>query len=62
VLNLFTESVHVTVDDIHFIVGPNITNVSKDSDYKDANSAYDLQDPIKNILRMFAQQDQAEKD
>ncbi len=53
-LNLFTESVHVTVDDIHFIVGPNITNVSKDSDYKDANSAYDLQDPIKNILRMFA--------
>ena len=56
-LNLFSDSVHVTIDDIHFIVGPNITNVSKDHDFQNANSHYDTQNPIENLKKMFMQCD-----
>jgi len=43
----------VTVEDIHFILGPNTGAVSKTSDFKDANSPYDLNDIVPNLLRMF---------
>ena len=59
-MNMFSDSVHITIEDIHFILGPNITSGSKDSDFKDHNSPYDLNDIVKNLKRMFAQVDQEE--
>jgi len=53
-MNMFSDSVHITIEDIHFILGPNITSGSKDSDFKDHNSPYDLNDIVKNLKRMFA--------
>jgi hypothetical protein len=50
---MFSEAVNLTIDDIHFVLGPNITNVGKPSDFGDANSPYDANDQIKNIIRMF---------
>jgi hypothetical protein len=50
---LFSESINVTIEDIHFILGPNTGSVSQPSEFKDANSPYDLNDVIPNLLRMF---------
>ncbi len=32
-LHLFSESVSVTVEDVHFVLGPNVNAGSKDTDF-----------------------------
>lgn len=44
---------HVTVEDVHFIFGPNMNNISKDEDFDPANSHYDMQSPVNNLVKMF---------
>ena len=44
---------HVTVEDAHFIFGPNMTNISSESEFEPANSAYDTQNQANNIVRML---------
>jgi hypothetical protein len=51
-LNILSESVKISIEDIHFILGPNITSGSPDSDFGNANSPYDS-DMFANLKRMF---------
>ena len=48
----------LTIDDIHFVVGPNITNQSKEDDYvPNGFRDYDLKDDFKNMKKMFERVD-----
>ena len=56
---MFSESFHATIEDIHFIVGPNIENLAKSSEYMSENDlqsgAYDQDDYLKNQQWKFGQ-------
>lgn len=63
-LNLFSESVHVTIEDIHFIVGPNNSAVNKDTDwkgFKGANEEFKGDDPLYNLEKMMKKVIEEEK-
>lgn len=47
---LFSESMSVTIEDVHFILGPRTTHLSKHEDYNwDINWDYDENNPLANI-------------
>lgn len=43
----------IEVEDVSFIFGPNMGNLSKDEDFESPNSPYDTEDQANNIVRMF---------
>ena len=50
---MFSDSIKVTVEDVHFILGPNTNNISQDCDFQSASFQYDTANPINNIVKMF---------
>ena len=49
-----SNSVDIHMEDIHFIVGPNTNHMSHAEHYsKNANSDYDCNNPMVNIIRMM---------
>ena len=60
--NIFSDSVKLTVEDVLFIVGPNISHMSKEEvllfnlivqDFEsNLNANYDENNPIKNLIQM----------
>ena len=52
-LHLFSESVKVEIEDIHFVLGPNNSNVSQSKDFKAATAPYDGSNPVDNLKRMY---------
>ena len=54
------------MEDLQFILGPNMNHMSRDSDFDPASSRYDTQQPIQNLIRMFqrcqAKEEKAEKE
>lgn len=55
-LNLFSESVNVTIEDIHFIIGPNNSAVNKPSDwdkFRGVNEEFRDNDPLFNVEKMM---------
>lgn len=51
-LNIFSNALQITVEDILFIIGPNISHLSLEEDFETNLQNYDEKDPIKNIVRM----------
>lgn len=49
---MFSDAVKVTIEDVHFILGPSSDNISQDDDFDGADSAYET-NQIQNIIRMF---------
>jgi len=50
---LFSESVSVSVEDVHFILGPRTSHMSTDEDYTwDVDAAYDCNNPLANAANM----------
>lgn len=50
---IFGDTVSIEVEDVSFIFGPNMTNLSKDEDFEPANTPYNTEDQIQNLVRMF---------
>mmetsp|Transcript_7533 Transcript_7533/g.10686 ORF Transcript_7533/g.10686 Transcript_7533/m.10686 type:complete len:84 (+) Transcript_7533:218-469(+) len=50
---LFSESMSVNVEDVHFILGPRTSHLSKNEDYTwDIDAAYDCNEPLNNTAAM----------
>lgn len=58
---MLTESVKVNIEDVHFILGPNISSGSRDTDFGSATSPYDINDIYANLKRMFAKVDKEDE-
>jgi hypothetical protein len=48
----FSDALKVTVEDMLFIIGPNISHISKDEDFDHDLSGYDENNPLNNLFKM----------
>ena len=63
-LNLFSESVHIQLSDMHMVFGPSKDFMSKDEDFSDDPKGcfYDFNDQIQNIVMMHQIVDETRKE